>query len=132
MILDTCFLISIQNSEKSAVEKSIHIEASSEEARIPYVSICELYVGVGKGTKTKKNRKKVEEVLSEFKFEPATPQIMRTAGEYEGQIQRDHENGIGLADVVIGATAAKLDEPIVTQNISDFKKIPAEITLEPY
>ncbi|PSQ56196.1 hypothetical protein BRD22_06555 [Halobacteriales archaeon SW_8_68_21] len=136
MILDTCFLISLEDQEKEAVEKSIILEAKEEEIRIPYVVISELYVGVGKGDHTEKNRKKSERVLTGYDFIEATPDIMRTAGEYEGQIQKqgddDNDEGIGLGDVIIGATAVHTGEALVTENISDFEKIPDDIEIEPY
>lgn len=136
MILDTCFLISLENSEKEAVEKSIILEAEEEDIRIPYIVISELYVGVGKGDYTEKNRKKAEQVLSKYDFIEATPNIMRTAGEYEGQIQKqgdDHnDEGIGLGDVIIGATAVHTGEALVTENVSDFEKIPDDIKIESY
>jgi len=64
MILDTCFLISLENSEKEAVEKSIILEAEEEDIRIPYIVISELYVGVGKGITPRRTERKLNKSLA--------------------------------------------------------------------
>lgn len=54
MILDSSFLIDIQNGVPAAVDTIDEIEAGDQPLRVPHVVVYELYIGVGKGTQTAK------------------------------------------------------------------------------
>ena len=51
-----------------------------------------------------------------------TVPIAKRAGEIEGAAQRSDQNdvGVGLADAIIAATAIEFDEPVVTDDETDF------------
>ena len=51
-----------------------------------------------------------------------TTPIAKRAGEIEGKIQSSEQNdvGIGMADEIIAATALELNEPVVTDDTTDF------------
>ena len=84
--------------------------------------ISELWIAVGKGSRTEHNREKFERLLSGLPQVDLTAPIAKRAGEIEGQVQSLDENGagIGLADAVIAATALEFDEPVVTDDETDF------------
>jgi len=131
MIADTCFLIDIQNSEQNAVEKAILLEGEKTDIKIPDISVCELYIGVGKGDDTEKNREIVEDFIEDYEILSSDLDTMRKAGEYEGIIQAD-DDSIGLADAIIGAMADNLEEAVVTDNKKDFSKIPDDLEIQVY
>lgn len=119
MILDTAFLIDLQNGLDDAVEMAAEIEASGAPRRVPHVVLYELYVGIGKGTQTAANRERIDEVVDSLLLEPTTPSVVRRAGEIEGTLQAGGD-GVGAVDAIVGATALAYDEPVVTANVDDF------------
>ena len=122
MILDTSFLIDVQNGVDAATEKAREIESSGRPRRVPHVVLYELYIGVGKGVQTDENRERIESVVSSLPLEPTTPSIARRAGRIEGELQADGE-AIGSVDALVAATALDYDEPVVTADIDDFERI---------
>jgi predicted nucleic acid-binding protein len=122
MILDTNFLIDIDNDIPSALEKAREIDDAGYPRRVPRVVIFELWTAVGKGTQTEQNREKYERLLRGLPQVDLTSPIAKRAGEIEGKAQANDPNdsGIGAADAIIAATALVLDEPVVTDDRRDF------------
>lgn len=54
---------------------------------------------------------------------------MRKAGRLAGELQ-NNGTPVGDGDVIIGATAAVIEEPVLTRNVDDFDRLDVEI--EPY
>ena len=86
LILDTSFLIDIQNSVDAATEKAREIESKGRPRRVPHVVLYELYIGVGKGVQSDENRERIESVVSSLPLEPTTSSIARRAGKIEGGV----------------------------------------------
>jgi predicted nucleic acid-binding protein len=122
MILDTNFLIDIDNNIPSALGKARELEKKGRPRRVPRVVVYELWTAVGKGTQTEQNRKKYERLLQGLPQVDLTLPIAKRAGEIEGQAQASDPNdsGVGAADAIIAATALVLDEPVVTDDRRDF------------
>ncbi|PSQ53284.1 hypothetical protein BRD20_03650 [Halobacteriales archaeon SW_8_65_20] len=122
MILDTNFLIELDNNNPDALEKAREIEASGEARQIPQIVIFELWTAVGKGTQTNHNRRKYERILQGLPRAAFTPEIAKLAGKIEGEAQADdpNESGIGAGDAIVAATGIVLDEPVVTSDETDF------------
>lgn len=82
----------------------------------------ELWVAVGKGTRTEHNRRKFGRLLDGLPQVELTAPIAKRAGEIEGETQASDPNGIGVgsADAIIAATAIELEEPVVTDDTRDF------------
>ncbi|PSQ47792.1 hypothetical protein BRD15_06605 [Halobacteriales archaeon SW_6_65_15] len=57
MILDTSFLIDVQRDFGPAIDRTMTIESADRPTRIPLVVVYELFLGVGKGTRTEANRR---------------------------------------------------------------------------
>ena len=130
MILDTSFLIDVQNGVEAATEKAAEIESNGRPRRVPHTVVYELYIGVGKGVQTDENRKRVETVLSSLPLEPTTPSIARRAGKIEGELQNEGE-AIGAVDAFVAATALDYDEAVVTADTGDFERI-SDLRVETY
>lgn len=121
-ILDTNFLIDIDNNRPAALEKAREIEREGRSRRIPRIVMFELWVAVGEGTRTEHNREKFERLLDGLPQVDLTAPIAKRAGEIEGEAQAtDHNDvGVGSADAIIAATALELEEPVVTDDRKDF------------
>jgi tRNA(fMet)-specific endonuclease VapC len=123
VVLDTNFLIDIDNDRSEAIEKAREIERSGKPRRVPRIVITELWVAIGKGTETEHNREKFERLLGGLPQVDLTEPIAKRAGEIEGEAQSSDQNdvGVGMADAILAATALEFDEPIVTDD-GDFVK----------
>ena len=122
MILDSSFLIDVQNGVDSATEKAREIESKSLPRRVPHVVLYELYVGVGKGAQSEENAERIESVVSSLPLEPTTPSIARRAGKIEGSLQ-SKDGAVGAVDAIVAATALEYDEPVVTDDNEDFGRV---------
>lgn len=132
MILDTSFLIDIEANEQAALDKAAAIEASDAPQRVPALVVYEMFLSVGKGTRTEENRRTVERVLGSLPCEPATESITRRAGIIDGErMAEDESGGIGPADAIIAATALEYDEAVVTGDPTDFERVP-DVAVERY
>jgi predicted nucleic acid-binding protein len=113
VILDTSFLIDIQNGVPAAVDTIDEIESGAHPLRVPHVVVYELYIGVGKGTQPAENRARIDAVVGSLTLEPTTLEIVRHAGELEGVLQQQ-DREVGAVDAIVAATAQRYDEPVVT------------------
>ena len=130
MILDSSFLIDVQNGVDAATTKARELERSSRPRRVPHVVLYELYIEVGKGSQTEANRDRIDRVLSSLPLEPTTPAIVRRAGKLEGELQGSDE-GVGAVDAIVAATALEYEEPVVTADVDHFERIP-DVDVESY
>lgn len=133
MILDSSFLIDIEREHEGALAKARAIEEEEHPRRVPMIVLTELYIGVGKGVRSAENRRRVERVLRSLPVVTQTESISKRAGIIEGELQAADENeeGIGLADALIAATAREYDEPIVTADPGDFLRV-EDVEVETY
>lgn len=122
MILDTNFLIQLDNNHPEAIQKARELEKSSKPQRIPDIVVFELWVSVGKGGETESNLEDLKRVINRYPRAELTRDISKRAGIIEGTLQQKDPNdsGVGSADAIIAATALEFGEPVVTDNISDF------------
>lgn len=122
MILDTNFLIDLDNDRSEAIEKARRIEREGLPRRVPRIVIFELWVAVGKGTHTEHNRRTFERLLDGLPQVELTAPIAKQAGKIESETQAADPNdiGVGTADAIIAATGIELAEPVVTDDKRDF------------
>ena len=113
MILDSSFLIDIQNGVPAAVDTIDEIESAGRPLRVPHVVVYELYIGVGKGAQSAQNRARIDAVIGSLTLEPTTMEIVQRAGELEGALQQ-RDQAVGAVDAIIAATARRYDEPVIT------------------
>jgi tRNA(fMet)-specific endonuclease VapC len=125
VILDASFLIDIEGQQEAALTKAQEIEAAGVPRRVPQIVVFELYISVGKGTRTDENRQSVDRVLQSLPIIGLTEPIAKQAGIIEGKLQAadQGDEGIGPADAIIAATALEYEEPIVTDDPDDFERV---------
>lgn len=129
MLLDTSFLIDLMNGDDGAVEKARELEDELVQQRLSSMTLFELYYGVARSSKSADEREKVENVLASKPVQPADTAVMRKAGRLAGELANEG-NAAGDGDVIIGATADVVDEPVLTRNVEDFQ--PMGVAVEEY
>lgn len=122
MLLDTTFIIDLLRGDEAAVEKAMEMEADLVQQRLSSMTLFELYYGVARSNQPEDERETVEDVLSTKPIHPADTAVMRKAGRLSGELATQG-NTVADGDVVIGATADVVDEPVLTRNIDDFERL---------
>ena len=122
MLLDTTFLIDLMNGDDGAVEKARELESDLVQQRLSSMTLFELYYGAARSNQSEAEREKIESVLASKPVYPADSAVMRKAGRLSGELMNDG-NAVGDGDVIIGATADVLEEPVLTRNVDDFERL---------
>ncbi|WP_144903960.1 type II toxin-antitoxin system VapC family toxin [Halobellus captivus] len=126
MLLDTAFLIDLMNGDEGAIEKAREVERDLVQQRISSMTLFELYYGVARAMDTESERNTVEEILESKPIYPADTAVMRKAGRLSGELQNEG-TPVGDGDVIIAATAAVLEEPVLTRNVDDFERLDIDV-----
>ncbi len=123
MILDTSFFLDLIDGDQGATAMAAALEDAGVPQRVPVQVVYELYVGVGYTERTEEEVRTLEAVLSGRPTVETTARIAKKAGRIDGRLRRQGER-VAVNDIVVGATAAVHDEPVVTRNVEDFERIP--------
>ncbi len=126
MLLDTSFLIDLMSGDEGAVEKARELERELVQQRLSAMTLFELYYGVARAERSGEERETVEAVLASKPIHPADTAVMRKAGRLSGELMNEG-NAVGDGDVIIGATAAVVDEPVLTRNVEDFECLDVDV-----
>jgi len=126
MLLDTSFLIDLMNGDDAAVTKAHALEANLVQQRLSAMTLFELQYGVARSNQSDAERERVENVLASKPIHPADTAVMRKAGRLAGQLANEG-NAVADGDVIIGATAEIVDEPVLTRNVEDFERLGVDI-----
>jgi len=129
VLLDTSFLIDLMNGDEGAVEKARELETELVQQRLSSMTLFELSYGISRATDSETERENVEEVIASKPIHPADTAVMRKAGRLAGDLQNDG-TPVGDGDVIIGATAAVVEEPVLTRNVEDFERL--DVAIETY
>lgn len=129
MLLDTSFLIDLMDGDEQAVETARELEDRLVQQRVSSMSLFELYYGVARSVQSEAERKRIEDVLATKPVQPADAAVMRKAGKLAGELENEG-NAVGDGDVIIGATAEVVDEPVLTRNVADFERM--DVPVETY
>lgn len=130
MILDSSFLIHVMSGHDGALQKLDEIEDRGVPQRIPALAVYELYIGVGIGDLPDREREKIQRVLRPRTFYEVDRDLAARGGLIEGELSAAG-NRLGAADSLIGATAVRFDEPVLTANPDHFERIPG-VVVETY
>lgn len=122
MLLDTSFLIDLMRGDESAVATADELEENLVRQRLSSMTLFELYYGVERSEYPKDERELVEDVLATKPVQPADAAVMQQAGQISGELENDGK-AVADGDVIIGATAAVVDEAVLTRNVSDFERV---------
>jgi predicted nucleic acid-binding protein len=123
MILDTSFLIDLMDGHQAAIDEGGRLDAMQLTQRVSILSLYELYVGVGYKQEPDDEAMKIQQVLQSRAIEQLTPEMARTAGRMEGELQRKGVT-VNAVDIIIGATARHYNEKVLTANPVDFERLP--------
>jgi predicted nucleic acid-binding protein len=126
VLLDTSFLIDLMDGDDGAVEKAHELETDLVQQRLSSMTLFELCYGVVRAIDSETEREKVEDVLASKPIHPADTAVMRKAGRLSGELQNDGAP-VGDGDVIIGATADVVEEPVLTRNVEDFERLDVEV-----
>lgn len=126
MLLDTSFLIDLMDGDDGAVEKAHELETDLVQQRLSSMTLFELCYGVVRAIDSETEREKVEDVLASKPIHPADTAVMRKAGRLSGELQNDGAP-VGDGDVIIGATADVVEEPVLTRNVEGFERLDVEV-----
>ncbi|ACV46209.1 PilT protein domain protein [Halomicrobium mukohataei DSM 12286] len=114
------------NGDEGAVEKARKLESDLVQQRLSSMTLFELCYGIARTTDSEAEREKVEEILASKPIHPADTAVMRKAGRLSGKLQNDG-SPVEDGDVIIGATADVVAEPVLTRNVDDFERLDVEI-----
>jgi tRNA(fMet)-specific endonuclease VapC len=102
------------------------LEANLVQQRLSAMTLFELQYGVARSNQSDAERERVGNVLASKPIHPADTAVMRKAGRLAGRLANEG-NAVADGDVIIGSTAAILDEPVLTRNVSDFERLDVEV-----
>ncbi len=128
MLLDTAFLIDLMNGDEGAVEKARELETNLVQQRLSAMTLLEVYYGAARSKQSAAEREKIENVLASKPVHPADTAVMRKAGRLSGELMNDG-NAVADGDVIIGATADVLEEPVLTRNVDDFERLGVDVDM---
>lgn len=122
MILDTSFLIDLLAADDAAVAKLAEI--SDRQLTVPTLVYTEVGVGFDSETATEA---RFEEIMQQVTLVPYDDEAARRAVGIQRQLRQQGER-IGAVDAMIAGTALVRDVPVVTRNVSEFARTPAQVS----
>jgi tRNA(fMet)-specific endonuclease VapC len=121
VILDTSFLIALDDGNEDAIALAREHETSGVPQRLPATTLSELYVSVGAGTQPNRNARKYEELIGNLPVVEIDANIARRAGTLFGiHLEHDEKPDIGYRDATIAATGLVYNEAVLTSDTDDF------------
>jgi len=118
---DTVLLMSLISGDEGAVEKARELESTPVQQRLSAMTLFERYYAVARSNQSEAERESIESVLASNPVYPADTAVMRKPGRLSGERANDG-NAVGDGDVIVGATADVLGEPVLTRNVGDFER----------
>jgi hypothetical protein len=130
VLLDTSFLIDLMRGDEGAVSKAEELESNLVQQRISAMTLFELHYGIVRSDQSEAERERVEDVLASKPVHPADTAVMRKSGRLAGELAASG-GPVSDSDVIIGATASVVDEPVLTRNVDDFERLDG-VSIETY
>lgn len=124
MLLDTSFLLDLLDGHDDAHAKADEIDASGESRYLSAATVYELEYGVQKSNRPDDERAQVSRLLRSYPVLAADAHVMHHAAGIDVELEDAGQALDDLLDVVIGATAATNDEPVLTRNVDHFERMP--------
>ena len=124
MILDSTFLFDLMAEDPDAFSKGVELVELGEVQWLPTPVIAEVFYGAS----TARSRTSIAEVRNRLLAYPrvsVNEAIARRSGELLAEAD-DHaggESGIGWNDAHIAATADRLEDAVLTDNVADFEAL---------
>lgn len=129
MIVDTDILSDFLSGEETAVQL---VERYRQTHRVATTDITafELYYGAYKSEQTDNNLAKTKGLLNTVPVISTSEDSMEVAGRLAAEQDAAGER-IGVKDVLIGAIAAVENEPVLTGNVDEFRRMDDVDVLSP-
>jgi len=124
--LDTNFIIDLIRGDQSALAELRRIESEGSSITTTPISACELFEGAYKSKQASKEVIKVREILDRIDL----LDFSLASCELYGKLLHDLKSvgrDIGDLDTLIASIALSHNEPVLTQNVSHFNKVPGLI-----
>jgi tRNA(fMet)-specific endonuclease VapC len=127
ILLDTNICIYIMNRRPMHVIERFK-RYKPGDIGVTSITVAELYFGVSKSSQIERNRSALIRFLTPLEILPFTSGAAETYGQIKAHL-RSLGMMIGELDCLIAAQALSLKLPLVTNNASEFQRIP-KLTLE--
>jgi predicted nucleic acid-binding protein len=124
MILDTSFVEDVAQEDEAALARADRLAADGVPERLSAMTVYELYWGIGYVETPREEKAVVDAVLETKRVYEVTPEIARKAGRIAGHFSREGRPLHDPGDEIIGATGVVYDEPVLTDNVDHFERIP--------
>lgn len=129
MILDSSFLFDLMAEDSDAFDKGVELVERGEVQWLPTPVLAEVSYGASR-TRSQTSIAEVRNWLLAYPRVSLCETIARRSGELLAEAD-DHgggDSGIGWNDAHIAATADRLDDAVLTQNVADFEalRVPVE------
>lgn len=128
MILDTSFLLDLFAGDEAAFERGQTLQQRGALQRVPIPVMMELQYGVEASGSTEE-RRNVRNALRLYPTVRLDAEMARHAGTLLVRADRDAdgESGVEKLDAMIAAVASILDEPVLTDNATDFRTLGVDV-----
>lgn len=128
MILDSTFLFDLMANVPEAFEKGVELVERGEIQWLPAPVLAEVYYGAT----TSRSETTVNEVRNRLLGYPRIAldeETARTAGSLLARAddRAGGDSGIGWNDAHIAATADRIDDPVLTANVTDFETLGVDV-----
>ena len=121
-MLDTDFLIDLMRGHEGAARLLEDLLEGTDPVGISAITVMQLYHGVARVAAPAAEAAKIENALKAIATYDLTREIAAEAGRIDGELVVRGE-AIDPADVIIGTTAIRRNEPVVTRNSRHFSRI---------
>lgn len=130
MILDSTFLFDLMAGHEGAFEKGVGLVDRGEMQWVPAPVLGEVFYGAA----TERSETTVADVRNRLLGYPRVAldeEIATTAGELLARAddRAGGDSGIGWNDAHIAATAEELDDAVLTENVTDFERLGADVEM---
>lgn len=122
MIEDTSFVIDVLRGDEDARRLDAALDARPGRRAVSAITVLELHEGIVQTDTPASRTEAALDVLEPKSVIAADRSVMRTAGRLSGELIADGRE-IDREDCVIGATAIRAEEPVVTRNTDHFRRI---------
>ncbi|HUU03371.1 MAG TPA: type II toxin-antitoxin system VapC family toxin [Myxococcota bacterium] len=122
-LLDTDVCIYLLNGRATGIERRLR-EVPRSMVGTSAITIAELYYGALHSARPKKNQERVKAFLEPLQRIPFGDEAAQQFGRIK-QILSSKGNLIGPMDLLIAATAISIGARFVTNNLSEFKRVPS-------